>query len=50
MFDCVPKMPCCLYRKKEENYLKSFYIILYNFLNCPVLIDIKQTLHYKVAI
>ena len=24
--------------------------MLYDFLNCPACIDIKQTLHYKVAI
>ena len=28
----------------------SFYIILYHFMNCPVFKDIKQTLHYKVAL
>ena len=29
MFDCVPKTPCCLQRKK-----KQIIIILYNFINC----------------
>ena len=25
-------------------------MILHDFINCPALIDIKQTLHYKLAI
>ena len=33
--------------KEKKKYLIRFYIILYNFINCPVFIDIKQTLHYK---
>ena len=35
---------------KETNYRIWFYIICYNFINFPVFIDIKQTLHYEVAI
>ena len=41
------------YKKKKQIILCDFalfYIILYNFISCPVLIDIKQTLHYKVAL
>ena len=47
MFVCIPKMSL-LPVKKKETYLIWYYIILYTFINCPVLIDIKQTLHYKV--
>ena len=39
---------CLLPVKKKETYLIWYYIILYTFINCPVFIDIKQTLHYKV--
>ena len=31
-------------------YFTYFYIILYDFINCPAFVDIKQTLHYKVGI
>ena len=31
-------------------YLTDFSIILYDFVNFPAFVDIKQTLHYKVAI
>ena len=42
MFDCV----AC-----KENRNKLSYIILHTFTNSrPALVDIKQTLHYKVAI
>ena len=27
-----------------------FYILLYDFINCPAFADIKQTLRYKLAI
>ena len=27
-----------------------FYMILYDFINCPASVDIKQTLPYKLAI
>ena len=38
-------------RKKEKLYhCKYFYIILYDFINCPAFVGIKQTLHYKIAI
>ena len=38
MFDCVSKTPLFPVKKKT-NYLIRFYIILYNFINCPVFID-----------
>ena len=41
MFDCVSKTPLFPVKKKT-NYLIRFYIILYNFINCPVFIDIKK--------
>ena len=39
-------------RKKEINlyYFTYFYMILYDFINCPASADIKQTLRYKLAI
>ena len=37
-------------KKKKKYYFPYFYIILYNFINCPAFVDIKQTLHDKVAI
>ena len=46
MFDCLPKMPLLPVKKKK----KLSYMILRNFTNCPVFINIKQTLDYKVAI
>ena len=49
MFDCVPKTPLMPVKKKETNPI-GFYIILYNFISCPVFRDIKKTLYYKVAI
>ena len=39
-------MPLVPVKKKETNDL----IILQNFINCPIFKDIRQTLHYKVAI
>ena len=44
MLDCV----AC--KKKNIFYFTYFYITLYDFINCPAFIDIKQTLDYKVAI
>ena len=43
MLDCVD----C---KEKKNYFTYFYIILYDFINCPAFVDIKQNLHHKVAI
>ena len=37
-------------RNKFLYYLTYFSIILFDFVNCPAFVDIKQTLHYKVAI
>ena len=42
MFDLIPKMLLFPVKKKDSKW----YIILHNFINCPVFIDIKQTLHY----
>ena len=50
MLDCVPKTPVLPVKKRETNYLIGVKIILFNFMICPVFIDTKQTLHYKVAI
>ena len=52
MVDCVAKTSLLPVKKKETNCndFRLFYMILYNLINCPVFIDIKQTLHYKVAI
>ena len=52
MFYCVQETPLLPGKKKETNLYDfiSFYIILYNFINCPVFIDIKQALHYEVVI
>ena len=50
MFDCDPKMSLLHVMKKETNYVIWFYIILYNFINCPGFIDITHTLHHKIVI
>ena len=42
MFNCAPKMPLLPVKKKWHD-------ILYNSINCPFFIVIKQTLLYKVA-
>ena len=42
MFNGFPKTALLLVRKKETNYLIRFYIILYNFRNCAIFIDIKK--------
>ena len=47
MLDCVA---CKEKRSKFLYYFTYFYIILYDFVNCPAFVDIKQTLHYKVGI
>ena len=31
-------------------YFTYFYMVLYDFINCPAFVDIKQTLSYKLAI
>ena len=52
MFDCVSKIPLLPVKKRKQILLYNFtlfYKISYNFIACPVFIDIKQTLHYKVA-
>ena len=55
MFDCVPTLPLLPVKKKETSYLIRFYfyfliLIIYNFINFPVFIDITQTLRYIVAL
>ena len=64
MFDCVSKMPLLPVKKKRNKlsyrisyvtyynilYFTWCYIILYNLITCSVFIDIKKTLHYKIAI
>ena len=42
----------CVQRNKQINLLFYiyFYLILYDFINCSVFVDIKQTLRYKLAI
>ena len=43
----------CLAFKEKRNklyYCTYLYIMLNDFINCPAFLDIKQTLHYKVAI
>ena len=45
MFDCVSKTPLLPVMKK-----KLCYMILHDFINCPVFTDVKQTFHHKVAI
>ena len=47
MFDCVASKEK---RNINLHYFTYFYMILYDFINCPALLDIKQTLHYKLAI
>ena len=39
-------------KKKEINlyYFTYFYMILYDFINYPAFVDIKQTLGYELAI
>ena len=46
MLDCV----ACKEKRNNSYYFTYFFIILYDFINCPAFIDIKQALHYKVAI
>ena len=40
------------YKEKRNKlyYFKYIYIILCDFINFTAFVDIKQTLHYKVAI
>ena len=53
MFDCVAKTLLLPVKKKKQIFLYCFTlfdVIFYDFINYPTFIDIKQTLHYKVAI
>ena len=38
----------CKEKKQILILFTCFSIILYDFVNCPAFVDIKQTLHYKV--
>ena len=40
----------CKEKNKFLYYFTYFFIILCDFVNLPAFVDIKQTLHYKVAI
>ena len=46
MLDVLPVM------KTDINlyYFTYFYMVLYDFINCPAFVDIEQTLSYKLAI
>ena len=44
MLDCV----ACKEKINKLYYFTNFYMILY-VINCPAFVNIKQTLHYKVA-
>ena len=41
---------CNKERNKFFYYFTYFSIILYDFVNCPAFVGIKETLHYKEAI
>ena len=45
MLDVLP-----VKKKKLTYYFTYFHMILYDFINCPAFVDIKQTLCYKLAI
>ena len=47
-FDSIAKS--CKEKRNLLHYFTYFNIILYDFINCTAFVDIKQTLHYKVAI
>ena len=44
--DCV----ACKEKRKKLYHFTYFHVILYDFMNCPAFVDIKQTLYHKVAI
>ena len=44
--DCV----ACKEKRKKLYYFTYFHVVLYDFMNCPAFVDIKQTLYHKVAI
>ena len=46
MLDCV----ACKEKRNKLYYFTYFYVMLNDLINCPAFVDIKQTLHYKVAI
>ena len=48
MFECVLKTPLLPVKKKANSLI--YYIILFNFINCPVFKNSTKTLRHKVAI
>ena len=46
-------LDCDAYKEKRNKLtyiiLHTFNVILYDFTNCSVFLDVKQTLHYKLA-
>ena len=52
MFDCVSKTSLWPVNKKNKlSYLILHYMILYTLIDCPIFIDIKQTLdqiHFQI--
>ena len=42
----------CLLRKKKKKltYIILHVFTLFSFINCSAFVDVKQTLHYKLAI
>ena len=44
MLDCV----ACKEKRNKLYYFTYFYIILYDFKNCPASVDIKQTLNFAL--
>ena len=44
MIDCV----ACKEKRNKLYYFTYFYIILYDFKNCPASVDIKQTLNFAL--
>ena len=46
MLDCV----ACKEKRNKLTYLTCFYVILYDFKSCSAFLDVKQTLHYILAI
>ena len=45
MLDCI----ACKAKNKLSQIILDTFTSFYDFINCPAFVDIKQTLHYKVA-
>ena len=52
MFNNIPKTSLLPVKEKEKKlpYYINLLYKLYNFINCQVFVNIKQILHYKVAV